>query len=621
MKRLALSLLVVVSACSDDGEGSGRDLAGRDLDVERLDLGGGDGPAGNADLAQPKLGCIETKAWCSQWNERTYCEDTAQGAVWKKETCAAGCFQGACSASACADECSIGDTSNLGTCKLWNMGTQAYVGIDQTLLVDRARQHDRQTQLVTKTALGAMMQAAYSDATHSTLQYYWGTGDAAIWSGSYLAAEAWRLIATGSRDAADQVAAKVRMLHDWFKVTGDTGYVARLALPRDAAVPLEFNWQGQNYCADKYKHCNVDYKGSKWDWVGGLSRDQYTGVMLGLGMAYLASPDEEVRKLAREDVTTVALELTKTRMIPMTVTIDGVPLSTTVTLDNVILAPSEYENGKVAITLSTSNISTGEDSGISGMREFLPDFSTFVKQVIPFLGAVPIPRASTAMMLGGFFNIAMRAAKDVPGYESVYTTLRTYYDAHFDDWYDKASLWTYDGGCNAKYYPNHIAYIMAYAWALLEEDPLRKNQLSNAVVDDRLWDALREHKNSYFDYLWGGTRNALVPVDQARIDAANAQLAGFMHAPKIRVAFDHTAKYPNDAMCMTGGGPASTVAVDVADRRMDDSIWQRGAWQLVEGGDPNTLFPATDYLGAYWAARRHGLIADDRVGTCTRWSP
>jgi len=33
------------------------------------------------------------------------------------------------------------------------------------------------------------------------------------------------------------------------------------------------------------------------------------------------------------------------------------------------------------------------------------------------------------------------------------------------------------------------------------------------------------------------------------------------------------------------------------------------------------LFPATDYLAAYWAARYHGLIADDHVGTCNRWAP
>ena len=108
-----------------------------------------------------------------------------------------------------------------------------------------------------------------------------------------------------------------------------------------------------------------------------------------------------------------------------------------------------------------------------------------------------------------------------------------------------------------------------------------------------------------------------------RIDGsadANLQLAGFPVARKGHPAIDHLADYEQDS-CMIGGFATSKLAVDVADREMDDFIWQRGAWRLRSAGDPDQLFPATDYLAAYWAARRHDLIADDRVGTCTRWAP
>ena len=623
MGRRSRSLLaaLLLAACGDTEIGIHHDLGpGADLTGVLEDLGV-DGPIGVfGDLAQPQLGCIENTAYCSSWNVRAYCDDSSGVAVTKMETCAAGCFQGACSTTACADECTLDAVSNLGTCKLWDMTSMSFVGSDQSTLLDRAREHDAQTQRITKAALGAMINPEYTDATHATLAYYWGTADAAIWSGSYLAAESWRLLATGSRDAADEVAAKVAMLHDWFKITGDVAYVARLALPRMAAVPTEYNWQGQDYCTGQITHhCNVDFKGGKWDWIGGLSRDAYTGVMLGLGMAYLASPDEEVRKLVREDVANVALELAKTRTFPVTVVVDGAPISTMVTLDNVILAPSEYVGGQVQITLSTSSI-TSDDDGMSGIREFLPDFSTFVKQVIPLLGGIPIPRSSTAIMLGAFFNIALRATKGVPGYEPTYQTLKTYYDAHADGWLSTASLWTYTGGCDPKYYPNHIAYIMAYAWSLLEEDSVRRASIADAILGDKMWAAMKDHKNCYFAYLWGGTRLPSTPPDPSAIAGATTQLGGFMHAPKGRPAFDHTADYPNDTMCTIAGAPASTVAVDVKDRRMDDSIWQRGVWQLKEGGDPNLLLPATDYLGAYWAGRYHKLVADDRVGTCTRWN-
>ncbi len=465
----------------------------------------------------------------------------------------------------------------------------SYVSSDQTKLLDRAREHDRQTQSITAVALGAMVNPMYTDATHATLQDYWGTSDAAIWSGSFLAAESWRLLATGSRAAADEVAYYVNMLDDYFQVTGNVGYLSRLALPRSANVPLEYNWQGQAYCTNTDEHCNVTYRGVAWDWLGGTSRDAYTGTMLGLGMAYLATPDATVRETARKNLTTVALELTKSRVIPMEVSIDGVPLSTQVTLENVILAPSEYVNTEVAIQLQIASLSSF-DGDIAGLREFLPDYSVLIKQLIPAI-TIPIPRPSTAIMLGGFFNIALRASKGVPGYEATYSALKTYYDAHADAWLSLAETWSYDGGCNASYFSNHIAFIMAYVWALLETDPTNENRIANNVVDARMWQALQTHKNSYFAYLWGGTRASATPPDPTAIASANTQLAEFPLAPKAEPAVNHTADYPADATCQDGFGvDESTVAVDVKDRVMDDFIWQRGPW-IVEDRRPRQEQP------------------------------
>ena len=54
---------------------------------------------------------------------------------------------------------------------------------------------------------------------------------------------------------------------------------------------------------------------------------------------------------------------------------------------------------------------------------------------------------------------------------------------------------------------------------------------------------------------------------------------------------------------------------------MDGFIWQRNPWQLAVGGDDRQFYPGADYLVAYWAARYHQFLADDRAGTCSRWSP
>jgi hypothetical protein len=42
---------------------------------------------------------------------------------------------------------------------------------------------------------------------------------------------------------------------------------------------------------------------------------------------------------------------------------------------------------------------------------------------------------------------------------------------------------------------------------------------------------------------------------------------------------------------------------------------------LWSPGNPSQVFSGADYLAAYWVARRHGLMADDRPGTCARIVP
>jgi len=151
------------------------------------------------------------------------------------ETCPAGCFAGACSASACVDECVLGATDKGATCKLWSLTGHAFVTPDPAgNLHDRARDYDRSLR-ATNMPAGAVMNADFADATLATISHYDGFHDSAIWTGSALAAEAWRLLATGSPDAAAQVAAITRTLHGNFTATGDPGYLARVVLPAAGA--------------------------------------------------------------------------------------------------------------------------------------------------------------------------------------------------------------------------------------------------------------------------------------------------------------------------------------------------------------------------------------------------
>lgn len=614
---IVVGLAATFGGCGDSQTGGG-DTTGTDAGPS---TNGTDGSAPAIDAGQPIDAGVSVDggqkcdpslpAWCKAYDVVTSC-DPQKG--WVDTTCPSGCYAGKCSTTACADECNVGDKSALGTCQLWDPTKKAVATQDATTSTsDRARGYDSWLRAHNMPE-GAVAYAVYTDATRTTVSQYTDIGDSSIFTGSALAAEAFRLHATGSADANARVDAMVKTLHDWANVSGDTGYLARFAHLHGSTAPM-----GETLCTNPDMHCNVTYAGQSWDWLGVTSRDQYTGVMLGFHLAYLASSNEATRALIRHDVVTIAKELAKTRTnLPVHVVIDGVPIDKNVTISNVILAPSEMQNGKVTINVSTSNAS---GATLVGMRDFLPDYATLVGQVIP-LGGVPIPRASSAMMIGAFFRMAMEMTKGVPGSEADYTALSTYYAANFDSWIGIANQWSFSANCGSGYFANHITYIMAYVWAALEDDPVRGPKVRDGMFDGKMWSALSGQKQAYFAYLWAATR-AAVPTTE--VNAANAQLAAFQPAPRVHAPVDVLAKYTHDAKCTENGFPSAdtggSVATDIADRCVADFLWQRDPWCLKDLGDQTVVYPGVDYLVAYWAARANGLLADDHAGTCARWIP
>lgn len=558
----------------------------------------------------PAASCASVPARCAAWNVRESC--AADGVTWTTETCDGGCYAGACSASACADECPLGTTGPNGTCRLWDLSANAFVTPDPAgSMHDRARDYDARL-FVSNLPNGSVANAHYTDASRTDVSFYADLGDSALWTGTTLAAEAWRYRATGSPDAADRMKILAATLHRDFAITGQPGYLARFAAPAGAPFVPEL----ESSC-DLTHHCGVSFEGGSWSWLGHTSRDQYTGVMLGLYLAWQETPDEALRASIREDVVAVAKELIKVRTgVPVHVDLGGLPIDTTMNLENVILAPDETADGKVWVVVDTGTVS---NSDLFGAREFLPDLSTALKQVPGFSWLPPVKRPSSSIMLGAFLRMAMEMTAGVPGSEADHAAIASYYDAHADAWLDDAETWSFSSNCGNGYYANHIAYISAYAWSTLETDPVRGARIRDAVFSNRMWSALSSHKNSYFAFLWGGALG-IGPGDPAIADAAT-QLAQFPAGPRVNVPVDHLADYPASSSCTQNGQPQSTVAVDVGDRVPDGFIWERAPWGLYSPGDPTQVFPGTDYLAAYWAARAPSLLPDDRPGTCTRWSP
>ncbi len=117
----------------------------------------------------------------------------------------------------------------------------------------------------------------------------WGSGgDSAIFTGQYLAAEAFRYAATGDPDALGVVTHTLGGIGKLLDVNGGRGLLARCAAPQGSPVAQSFS---STYGAAQLNGQTwVGYQGPN-----GISRDQYSGVFFGLAVTWELVNDPLIR--------------------------------------------------------------------------------------------------------------------------------------------------------------------------------------------------------------------------------------------------------------------------------------------------------------------------------------
>ena len=139
---------------------------------------------------------------------------------------------------------------------------------------------------------------ASPDSTSSdftTVVSYNRTGDGAIWTGHYLAAESYRYAVTQSADALDAVRAALAGLQSLVDVTTplDPDVLAR------SWVPQSSQYLGKIRADEGHNGMYASiYNGQPVYWIGNTSRDQYAGVFFGLAVVYDLVPDAALQSQA-----------------------------------------------------------------------------------------------------------------------------------------------------------------------------------------------------------------------------------------------------------------------------------------------------------------------------------
>jgi hypothetical protein len=137
---------------------------------------------------------------------------------------------------------------------------------------------------------GTLLDPIFASPESDEIVSYTHGGDSAIWTGHYLAAESFRHRVTRSTTALDNVRAAVAGIRSLVEITGGE-LLARAVFPPDSP------W-AEALKKEEGSHGIFEgsLNGRPLLWLGGTSRDQYSGVFFGLGVALEHVPE------VREDV-------------------------------------------------------------------------------------------------------------------------------------------------------------------------------------------------------------------------------------------------------------------------------------------------------------------------------
>lgn len=144
---------------------------------------------------------------------------------------------------------------------------------------------------------GVIVAPVFASASSDRIVAYSRGADAAIWTGHYLAAEAFRYKVTGDLAALDNARAALAGISALRRVTG-THLLARCLYPADWAFASSISHEEAGH-----RIYTGSLGGRTYNWVGNTSRDQYAGVFFGLAVAFDLIDKEDVRAVVREEVT------------------------------------------------------------------------------------------------------------------------------------------------------------------------------------------------------------------------------------------------------------------------------------------------------------------------------
>lgn len=423
---------------------------------------------------------------------------------------------------------------------------------------------------------------AGSDPRSASAIGYDDQQDSAIWTGIYLAAQAFRYAADPAQkeDALRNARKAAETLHFFLDVTGQPGLLARFAGPMDkTALYLNPTKNGcppptpdaAGLCCAANHSCAPSPQDSSHFWLGGTTRDQYSGLFFGMGIAYRLIDDPELRQLIRKDLTEVVAALRKQKW--MILGPDGKPTAHTA-------SAIEPEMQAAWLLLAAE---------VSDDPSYCQDYERLIRD--PLLGDV------------------LLAEDDF-------------------DWTNRYM----------QYYGFNLTFLAFYNLIQLEPLEARKEAYQKALAD-HAYKEVKGTGNSFFDYI---AQASGVEASPETLASAAGSLAQFPDPPStqtcvlppqaplssasIKLYEANEKLLPKEVKIV----PQAERAYPLASWCRQDFLWQQSPYEIcccqvpsseqwtpyqnvcsVTPPTDTVVFPGVDYLAAYWMGRYHHYLSPE----------
>ena len=472
------------------------------------------------------------------------------------------------------DERCEGD--GLQRCELYDASTGSWVDSPDTLL-ERALYYDRWYELYhapdgqtanREFTTGISPGAPEEEWGDPAVFEEWdGQGDSAIWTSAALDAHMLRYLQTGTEADYQRFEDKLRVVLNFFEVTGIPGYLARyhfLLMDDDQApyseqhilehsgtldhtdnpIPAQAEaWLPEAYTAGVTDSTGTTWTGSPW-WHGNPSIDQYTGPMTTLPAAWGLLRDDDLQERIAEHMTCYLKRLRRVRLYNLQQNEDALE-ATQALLGGGALGLEEGDIDFAALdeiqgwVLLQYN-SRSADSYELGCPESLPtEFfreidasdSDFLPELVVFFATFASGDLELEEGVDHFYFPSIRGGDAVHMLHLAAMAWHFTGEQAYRDMLDElqrdlravevahtAAAWDSPKWCNG-YYGHHITFTPWWALLnLLEEGPLRE-ELERGMREE-LWEKLGSQLgNAKFALMYAGAAHAAGADDREQAAA------------------------------------------------------------------------------------------------------